>query len=216
MNYTQIVNAALAYADRAGDTEILANIDVFLRAVENRLNNRLNVSKMSTRTQLTTVAQQEYYGLPTDFQALRDIEIRQNDTSAERNTLRFLTPEQMNNWISSVSRTQTESIYYTIVADQLHIWPPQDGMLLEIVYYRDVPELSSVTGSTTNWVSDSQPNLYIYGLQVEINSFVKDAASVQLWDARFMAELQTLVESDSVDRWSGTPLQIRPDTTGLN
>ena len=213
MNYDEIVAAALAYADRASDIEVKANMDVFLRAVENRLNNLLTVQKMSTRTQLTMVADKEYYGLPSDFQALRDIEIHPVGDSPVRNTLQYLNPEQMNNWSTLTAEGQQDRIYYTIIADQLHIVPPQDNVVLEIVYFRNVPQLTPT--ADTNWVSANQYNLYIFGLEVEINSFLKDKEAAAMWDSRFNGEVGALKLTDSIDRWSGSPLQIRPESAGI-
>jgi len=210
MNYTEITDAAYSYADRQ-DAEAVGNKDLFLRAVENRLNNKLSVQKMSCRTQLLTRLDQEYYGLPPDFSGLRDIEIS-NPGSRGRCTLKYLNPEQMNNWSSLTAQGGANDIFYTIIADQLQIMPPQDGMMLEIVYYRDVPPLTPTDNE--NWVSIGQPNLYIFGMLVEISSFAKDKDAATLWDRRFVTEVDGLTEQDQLNRWSGTPLQIRTDSTG--
>ena len=208
MNYTEIVDAAYSYADRQ-DPESRNNADLFLRAVENRLNNRLKVQKMSCRTQLMTRLNAEYYGLPPDFAGLRDIEISNPGNSRGRCTLQYLNPEQMNNWSTASNQGRTDRIYYTIIADQLQIMPPQDGMTMEIVYYRNVPPLTPTDDE--NWVSIGQPNLYVFGMLVEISSFAKDKEAALLWEQRFMSEVNALTEEDQLNRWSGTPLQIRTD-----
>jgi hypothetical protein len=214
MNYASIVAAALAYADRADDTEVVANQDVFLRAVENRINTRLKVREMSGRTQLLTRDGVEYYGLPSDFAGIRDIELASAANSRNRYTLQYLNPEQMNNWSTNTSAdtagTQTV-FFYTILADQFHIMNPTSGMLLELVYYRKVPELLPASPDDENWISTGYPNLYIFGMLVEISSFAKDKESAVLWDQRFTEEVMAIDNDDRISRWSGTSLQVRTD-----
>lgn len=201
MNYTEIVTLALNYADREDDS-VVNNMDNFLRMVESRINRELTVQKMSARATILTVDSQEYYGLPSDFQGMRDIEI-QPAGSSNRNTMSYLSPEQMNQHISH----NLQSYVYTIIADQLQISPSSEGDVLEIVYYQNIPPLATAT--PTNWVSDRSPDLYLEGLMVEINSFVKDAQAAQLWDVRFRGTLSELTIDDAESRWSGTSLQIR-------
>jgi len=201
MNYSEIIELALGYADRS-DAEVTDRMDDFLKLVEARVNRKLEVRKMSTRSQINTVEGQAYYGLPTDFNGLRDIEIAGDKTL----TLRYLTPEQMNMQTQTSTDAYTQ-IYYTIVADQLQIHPTQSDNVLEIVYYQMLPALTDV--DIENWLSFVAPDAYVFGLLVEINSFVKDATTAQLWDGRFEQVMDELETDDKDDRWSGTPLQVR-------
>ena len=202
MNYQTIVDLALSYADRE-DAEVVARMDGFLRVVESRINKRINVWKMTSRAVIDMVTSQEYYGLPCDFSGMRDIEVYPVDSVTDRVTPCYLNPEQMNNAILNGS----DALSYTIIADQIHITPQDTGKVLEIVYYASLPELSAAM--VTNWLSSGNPDIYIFGLLVEINSFVKDADAAQLWDQRFMGELESLKIEDAELRWSGTPLVIR-------
>lgn len=205
MNYTEIVDLALAYSDRE-DAEVVNNMDNFLRVVESRINRVLSVQKMAIRTVLTTSGDREYYSLPLDFQGLRDIEIRDSVGSIGGHTLKYLSPEQMNGRASQ-SGDGGSQIYYTIIADQLQVIPMQDNKILEIVYYRNVPPLGPST--VTNWVSLYNSDLYLFGLMVEISSFIKNSESAKLWEYRFKETLSEIDIDDSLTRWSGTPLEVR-------
>jgi len=81
------------------------------------------------------------------------------------------------------------------------------GKIIEIVYYQKLVPLTSL--ATTNWLSASHPDVYTFGLLVEISSFVKDAEAKALWDARFMDAVAAIQTDDDRIRWSGTPLTIR-------
>ena len=203
MTYDEIVNLALSYADRAKDPEVANNMDNFIRIVESRLNYKLKIQKMAARATLNTVENQLYYGLPPDFAGMRDIEIREASDSLAITTLVYCSPEQMN----AIVGKSSDIYYYTIIADQLQISQSPDNHLLEIVYYRKVPNLNDI--DDTNWVSEEYPDLYVFGLQVEINSFIKDAEAAALWDNRFKEKLAEIINDDQVTRWSGTSLVIK-------
>jgi len=202
MNYTEIKNLALSYSDREDD-DVIDRIDDFMRVVESRINSSTKVQKMAIRTSINTMADQEYYGLPSDFSGLRDIEIQNPDSTTSRQTLKYVSPEQMNNHAGS----QSTEIFYTIIADQIQIFPAQDAQILEIVYYQQLPPLNSTNAE--NWVSVSFPDAYVFGLLVEVNAFVKDPEATMMWDARFKEALNVITSDDADTRWSGSALQIR-------
>ena len=202
MNYTEIVDLALSYSDRE-DIEVANRMDNFLRMVESRVNRVLKTGRMTNRATIPTVEDQEYYGLPADFLGMRDIEIRTSANSRDRVTLQYRSPEQMND----DARYSSTSPSYTIIAQQLQIFPPQADKLLEIVYHQFVPKLTPEAPS--NWLSEINPDAYVFGLLVEINSFVKDAETATLWDARFNGTMKEIESEDRKSRWSGTALTTR-------
>jgi len=136
---------------------------------------------------------------------MRDIEIRSEYSSRTRSTLKYLNPEQMND--VSQFGSETGQVFYTIIANQLQIMPPQDNRVLEMVYYQSIKPLTSLT--PINWISQEFPDLYLFGLMVEINAFVKDAESKMIWDQRFKEAIVEIEADDQQSRWSGTPLEIR-------
>ena len=203
MNYDEIKALALSYADRK-DAEVSNNIDNFLRMVESRANRFLKTMDMSTRSILLMEEGQEYFPLPSDFNGLRDIEI-QPVGSIARCTLKYMSPEQLNNEASGSSGSE---IYYTLIADQIQLVPTQPaGTTLEIVYYRRLIPLTSI--SPNNWMSNIHPDCYNAGLMVEISAFVKDAMATELWNNRFSEALDAIQTDDADSRWSGTALQTR-------
>lgn len=203
MNYTEITQLALSYADR-NDEEVTSRIDLFLKVVESRINRIIKTSGMSSRTTIATVTDQEYYSLPADFAGLRDIEFRATASSDARETYDYLPPAQMN----AIADRNANGHYYTLIADQLHILPAKaTGGVIEIVYFQKLDPLTS--SNANNWLSDDYPDVYLFALMVEISAFVKDKESKALWDARFKEALIEIQNDDGVVRWSGTPLQVR-------
>ena len=208
MTYQEIINLALSYSDRS-DQETGERMDDFLRVVESRVNRNIKVQKMSYRATINTVKDQQYYGLPSDFSGLRDIQINHGN---EATTMYMLTPEQMNlqsriHVGAPTSDGATRNVYYSIIADQIQIHPPQENNAIEIVYYKNLTPLSDV--DTTNWLSNGYPDAYTFGLLVEISSFAKDPEAVAIWEQRFNQVVSEISLEDVENRWSGTPLQVR-------
>lgn len=199
MNYEQIKSLVLSYADRE-DTEVSDRIDNFILIVESITNRFLRMREASSRVTLVTSEQQEYYGLPDDFNGLRDIEIRDTLSSTKRTTLKYLSPEQQNNI------TEENCVYYTLIGNQLQIRPAQDNKILEITYFQKVPNLAT---ETSNWLSESYPDAYVFGLMVEISAFVKDSEAGTLWEARFKEVLNSIDNTNTRNNWSGTALEVR-------
>lgn len=210
MNYTEIVDLALAYADRPNDSEVTANVDNYILLVESRINRKLKVSDMSARSVVdltTTDPDQEYFQLPDDFGGLRDIEV--NVDGGSRRSATYVNPEQMNSLTSNqnISNASTAKIYYSIVARQIQIFPAQQNGFLEIIYYQRIMNLNST--DPNNWISDEFPDVYIHGIVQEISAFVKDGDAFKIWKARFDEALDEIHVEDAENRWSGTPLTTK-------
>jgi len=204
MNYTEIKNAALAYADKATHTETSDSMDDFLRVVEARVNRHLKTNDMSKQATLTSLDGKYYYGLPDDFNGLRgDPQVPGANNTIQ--TFRFMTPEQMNN-INHLSNVSEH--YYTIIADQFRIFPDLDAEVITITYYQRIVALDGT--NTSNWLSTDNPDVYIFGCLVEIASFNKDAVAREIWDARFKEALNEVSIHDQMIRWSSNTMQTRP------
>jgi len=201
MNYNEVTATALAYSNRS-DADVLENIDNFLRMTESKLNRELHVQRQSKRALVQMVDGQEYYGLPSDFAGLRDLETRQAADPNVRATFQYRSPEQF----SAAVNRDAQTCIYTIVADQLQIWPSSDGDILEIIYYAILEPLAPATPE--NWLSKRYPDLYVFGLLIEISAFAKDAAAAAEWNGRFNEALASIESKDRKERWSGTALQV--------
>lgn len=207
MTYDEIVEAIMSYSDRR-DAETAGKIDTFLRVTEARTNKNLEVRQMSFRASIAMVVDQEYYGLPPDFNGLRDIEMSEGGGDKNRITLSYLSPEQMNDKNANNINYALSGIFYTIIANQIQIYPTQDDTKqMEIVYFKTLTPLDSV--NTTNWLSESSPDCYIFGALVELSAWTKDPTSLQIWDTRFKECLNDITVQDASQRWSGTSLRVR-------
>ena len=201
MTYNDIVNLTLGYADRQDD-EVATRMDNFLRVTEARINRVLMTLDMSCRSKTSMDSSVEYYPLPLDYSVMRAIKVIDNTNSASRVTLLQVNPEQMANLVNN---GETQFPCYTVISGAIQVQPFYDNThSLEIDYFQTLPPLSS--SITTNWLSDSNPDAYVFGLLVEINSFVKDAEASTLWDGRFQQAMSEITLNDAKSTWSGTSL----------
>ncbi len=206
MNLKEITTAAQAYCDRY-DEELVTSMPSFLKVVEGKINNALRVGDQSIRSQIYLERDNEYYGLPSDWGGARDVEILHQGQQHGR-TLTYLAPEEMNK-LSRKNGGRNRHNYYTIIANQIQIAPPTDNEILEIVYYQRLPALEGDTAS--NWLTEKNPDAYIFGLCTEISAFAKDVASYETYKARFAESMIDITMEDQVQRWSGPALRVQVD-----
>lgn len=205
MNYADIVNLTLGYADRQ-DTEVTSRMGLFIQVTEARINRVLMTLDMSSRANTPMDSTREFYTLPPDYSVMRAIKVIDNTNTASRVTLLQVNPEQMANLVNN---GEAQFPCYTVISGAIQVQPFYDSThSLEIDYFRTLPPLSSYT--TTNWLSDSNPDVYVFGLLVEINSFIKDAEASTLWDNRFQQAMSEITLNDAKSTWSGTSLTTFP------
>jgi len=207
MNYTEIVDTALSYADRQ-DTETVGKIDMFLRIVEARINRFLATQKMITSVQLPLVTDQTEYQLPNDFQSLHNCYFQSTVNINVRNPLQLTTPEEYNTFLN----TATAINHYNILGGNFRIdYKPTDQDVIDwtlaLEYFSRVVPLS--TAVDNNWISEINPDCYVFGLITEINAFVKDAQSTQFWNERFVAALSEIKLQDNDYMWNDGPIFTR-------
>ena len=201
MNYKEIVDASKAYTDRY-DEELADSMKSFTRVVEAKINNALRTGDQSVRSQIWLRTGEEYYGLPCDWGGARDVEILHEGQQHGR-TLVYLAPEEMN----KLSRQHGGHNYYTVIAGQIQVAPPADNQVLEVVYYQRLPELAD--DGDTNWLTEKNPDAYIFGLCTEISAFAKDAMQFEGWKQRFNEAMIDITQEDQVTRWSGPALRTQ-------
>lgn len=206
MNYAEIKAATIgsaSYSNRE-DQDFIDNFDNMLRVVEARINRYLKTLEMTARATITT-SDQEYYALPTDFNGMIDLEVKDSLTTAKRYTAVYVSPEALNTLSTNGLSASDNVYYYSIVDNQLQILPTTDLYTLEAIYY---VRLTALSDTNENFIAQNNPDAYIYGLLVEINAISKDRDSSQIFDGRFKEALAE-IKSNDVRKTRGTNMQIQ-------
>lgn len=203
MNYSEIKSLALNYADRADDIDVESAFNNMLRIVEAKINRVLQIRGQSKRAYIHTEKDRSIYCLPPDFAGMRTITVKVNSTDSHGTVGTYATPEMF----SLLVAANTETFTYTIFGNNVQINPTYDAQYLELLYYSRIVPLT--TTDPENFVSKSYPDAYIFGVLVEINSFVKDFESASAWDGRFKQVLDEMDIESEKDHWSSPSLQIK-------
>jgi hypothetical protein len=103
---------------------------------------------------------------------------------------------------------------FTLHGRELRLGPgPSGNVTVEILYQTGVPPLSDANPS--NWLLREHPDAYLYGTLVAAEAFIGHDERIQLWTQAAAQVFESIEQADRKARWSGSPLQIRPDIYGV-
>jgi hypothetical protein len=209
MNFQELKDAAIAYADRYTDVEIDTNFSVFVILVEARVNRLLKVRDQTARAYVNCVDEQEFYALPSDWRGMRDIQVdTPNAIGSDYSTtpISLIDPKGF-----EAKKKKQEGHYYCVIGNQIQVTPTfASGSSIQMVYYQKVPNLNAQ--APNNWMSDEHPDIYLAGLTGEISLFAKDYDASTGWFNRLTTSVDELENVDWQERWSGDVLTVRTDS----
>ena len=191
--YAELQTAVKNWSKRSDLDSIIPD---FIRLAELRVNRNLRIRKMETRVQASTVASQEYYGLPTNFVQMRSFKL---DTSPLTD-LDYLTPERMDTvWAGSLTGQPKA---YTVVGDEVRLGPKPDGVYtMEMLYWQKPAALSD--SATTNFMLTANPDALLYASLIEVSSYAENDAGLMKWTQLFNETIRAVQTEDDRDRASG-------------
>lgn len=193
LNTYETLKTAIATWTHRADISSMA--DDFIDLAESRFSRDFLVSQQETRA--TTAADTEYLALPSDFLAIRNIQL---NTSPVRELV-YVTPAEMDRLAdngATVSR-------YTIVGDEIQL-NATSGNSLEIAYYAKVPALSDT--NTTNWLISAYPDIYLYGCLSEAFKYMADDQQAGKYDTLYRESVQAMKKADE-QRKTGQSMFVR-------
>lgn len=202
MNFAEIKDSVIGYADRY-DAEVSSKFSSFVPIVEGRINSVLTTRLSLKDLVIPIVSSDTVFIFPSDLLFLKQVKL----VNATGEAIFQYINEY---YFDKVLANNKSKPYYTVTNNAFKVlWAfLNDGTeFLHIRYEQQVPPLEA---AVTNWLSVSSPQVYIFGLLVELYAFVKDAEAAALWDARFKEELNNIENTDYRTNWSGTtPLQTK-------
>lgn len=202
MTYAEVIAVVLGYADRY-DTEASTTAPTWLPIVEGRINSVLSTRLSLKDIVIPIVSVDTTFSFPDDLLFLKQVKL----VNATGEVIFQYISEY---YFDRVLANGISKPYYTVTNAALKVpWTfLNDGTeSLHVRYEQKVPPLEV---ATENWLSTSNPQVYVFGLLVELYAFVKDADAAALWDVRFKEELANIEDTDHRTNWSGTtPLQTK-------
>lgn len=199
--YSELQTAVKSWSKRADLDSIIPD---FIRLSELRVNRNLRIRKMETRVRTDTVAEQEYYGLPTNFLQMRSFKLNTSPLT----DLEYLTPERMDTVWAGSQTGQPKA--YTVVGDEIRLGPtPDSAYTMEMLYWQKPASLSD--SATTNFMLTANPDALLYGALIELCSYSENDKGVMKWTQLFNEAITAVQTEDDRDRASGGALQVRAD-----
>lgn len=210
-SYDGLKTAVAEWIDRA---DLTSRVPDFITLAESRINKHLRIRQMERRSQMSTIADTEYYGLPPGWLKGRHLKMLNAYGSIDTD-LEYLTPEMMD--VVGARRYAGGAgmpKYYTITGNELRFMPkPSAVYTIETVYYKKVDSLSSL--QTSNEILSDFPDIYLYASILEAAIYLKDAPAAKEYGQLFGNSIATAQTSDDADRHSGGALHVKGEQIGI-
>lgn len=192
--FAELQTAVSNWSDGAIPSAIIPDL---IAIAESRFNKMIWTPQSETTAFATAAARMS---LPSDCRALRAIYL----DGPLKDALEQVSPYQL---YTDYSRTGTPKVY-ALVDDQIALGPePSDGGTVYINYYQRIPALS--VSNTTNWLLTEFPDVYLYGVLVEGNAFIRDDEAIGLWNAALERAMTEMDMANNKRRYGAAPLAGR-------
>jgi hypothetical protein len=200
-NYSELKTAIASWLDRTDLTDIIPD---FIALAETRHKRDFKIRRMETRVTANTIDGSEFYSLPDDYVAMRNIKLNTDP----KTPLEFLTPEIMDRLNAGSSKGTPKA--YTIKGNNIELRPiPDSAYQIEVSYYKHFTALSD--SNTTNDMLTHHPDIYLYGALVEAEPYLQNDKRIQVWSGYYDRAKQDIITSNERDRHSGTTPVTRID-----
>jgi hypothetical protein len=169
MNYASLVTAIQQYVE-AGDTDFVANIPNFVKSVEQKVYNTVQIPALRKNVTGAAASGNKYLGIPTDWLSTFSIAAIDPTTGAYT----YLLNKDVNYIREAFPYPATSGAptHYAVFSDTAFILGPTPNadyaMELHYFYY---PQTIVTAG--TSWLGDNFDTVLLYGSLVEANMFIK-------------------------------------------
>ena len=199
--YAELKTAISNWLDR---TDLDDRIPEFIQLAEARHRRDFKIRRMETRVTANTIADTEYYSLPDNFTAMRNIQLNTDP----KTPLEYLTPEQMDRVRGGSTTGKPKA--YSIIGNNFQLRPIPDAIYeIEMLYFKYFTSLSD--SNTTNDMLTFHPDLYLYGSLVEAEPYLQNDKRIQTWAGFYDRAKNDLITTNERDRHSGVAPTTRID-----
>jgi hypothetical protein len=200
-NYSELKSAIADWLNRSDLTD---SIPDFIVLAEARHKRDFKIRRMETRVTANTVADSEFYSLPDNYVAMRNIQLNTDP----KTPLEYLTPEQMDRIYAGSAKGKPRA--FSIIGNNIQLRPtPDSAYQIEILYFKHFTALSD--SNTTNDMLTHHPDAYLYGALVEAEPYLQNDKRIQVWSSYYDRAKQDIISSNERDRHSGVAPTTRID-----
>ena len=200
MTYSELKTNIANFLNRS---DLTSEIDIFIDQTEAELNRRLRTKEMIKRA--TATADAQYLSVPSDWLEAINIEITSNDFRP----LMQMSIESLDVYRKSINNKTGQPIYLALVDDSIDLAPTPDARYtIQITYYEKINALSVST--TSNFVSNTHPDVYLYGALKHASIFLMEDERVPLFNAAFEKALEEMrLQQEKAEFGKGSLVQRR-------
>lgn len=202
MDYTTLQSDLADLLDRS---DLTSQIPGFIRLCEAQLNRDLRHWQMENRA--TAATTERYVPRPTDW-----VETIQLINTSTGKPMRYVSRFEMNERRYS-SNLDSDGLagnpeMYRHSEGNFELYPtPASATTLEIEYLQKIPALSG--SNTTNWVIDSNPDVYLYGSAIHSAPFLHDDVRISTWAQLYSAAVARVNLEGKQAEHSGGKMRMR-------
>ena len=199
--FSELKTAVANWLDRSDLTD---RIPEFIALAEARHRRDFKIRRMETRVTANTIADTEFYTLPDNYVAMRNIQLN----TSTKTPLEYLTPEQMDRVRGGSTTGKPKA--YSIIGNTFQLRPIPDSVYeIEMLYYKYFTGLSD--SNTTNDMLTYHPDAYLYAVLLEAEPYLQNDKRVQLWVGAYELAKKGIIDSNERDRHSGVAPTTRID-----
>lgn len=189
MNYAELVDAIQKYLE-TNEASFVANIPMFVRAVENRIYNEVQLPALRRNATGSTTIDNKFLSLPSDFLAPHSLAIIDPSTGAYNYVL-FKDENLVREMYPLPSTKGMPKIYGLFDADSAVLGPTPDKAYAVELHYFYYPE--SLVTAGTSWVATNFPSVMLYGCIAEGYRYLKGEEKMQaVYDGQYREALNLL------------------------
>lgn len=207
-DYDTLKTAVAEWLNRA---DLTAQIPQFIQFAEADFNTRLRCNEQIIRARATS--NNQYVKLPVDWIEAVNLQI-----VGGVSPLRFMTLDQADQFNYAITQGEMSPqgvVAYSIMDGQIELIPaPGTDVDIEMVYYGALPALgqpgyTSAEITTTNWLLQKSPDVYLYGALAHAQPFLIDDARMPTFLQILAGRIEALNLTADRARHSGSPLVAR-------
>ena len=199
--FSELKTAVANWLDRSDLTD---RIPEFIALAEARHRREFKIRRMETRVTANTIADTEFYTLPDNYVAMRNIQLNTDPKTA----LEYLTPEQMDRVRGGSTTGKPKA--YSIIGNTFQLRPIPDSVYeIEMLYYKYFTGLSD--SNTTNDMLTYHPDAYLYAVLLEAEPYLQNDKRIALWLQAYEIARKAIIDSNERDRHSGVAPTTRID-----
>jgi hypothetical protein len=205
MAITNYTNLQTTIADFLNRDDLTAVIPTFIQLAEAQMNREIRHYNMEQRATGQQSGGDQWMQIPNDWLETIRLHVIAQGTSPVTLTSRAA----MADIRAKNEDVSTKTPYLYCHSDsQFELYPtPSEDMDFELLYYQKIDNLSSTT--TTNWLLEDAPDVYLYGALLHSAPYLADDARVAVWGQMYAAAVQNVNMSSEKARYSGSGMALK-------